>query len=169
MRVGLAASDPDGILATPVATLPRGTSLDQVVAEVRDRGAGCVYVGLPRHLSGAEGTSARAARAYAGSLARAVAPVPVRLFDERLSTTAAQRALRAAGRSSRDHRAVVDQAAAVVILQDALEAERTTGRRPGTVVDPDVVLTDTASTAPEGTTSQDNEPQDGTADSGDIE
>ncbi|MDR3068481.1 MAG: Holliday junction resolvase RuvX [Cellulomonas sp.] len=173
VRVGLAASDPDGILATPVATLPRASSLGQVAAEVRERGAGCVYVGLPRHLSGAEGASARAAHAYAGYLARAVAPVQVRLFDERLSTMVAQRALRAAGRSSRDQRGVVDQAAAVVILQDALEAERATGRRPGTVVSPaDVVSVGSvgsASTAPEGTSSRDIEPQDGTADSGDIE
>jgi len=136
VRVGLAASDPDGILATPVATLSRSSSLELVVGEVRNRGAGCVYVGLPVHLSGAEGASARAARAYAESLALAIAPVSVRLLDERLSTTVAQQALRASGRSSRDHRTVVDQAAAVVILQDALEAERTTGSRPGTAVIP---------------------------------
>ena len=139
VRVGLAASDPDGILATPVATLPRATSLGQVEAEVRGRDAGCVYVGMPLHLSGAEGASARAALAYAESLALAVAPVPVRLLDERLSTTVAHQALRASGRSSRDHRKVVDQAAAVVILQDALEAERMTGRRPGTAVSVPVV------------------------------
>jgi len=140
VRVGLAASDPDGILATPVATLARASSVEQIATEVRDRGASCVYIGLPKHLSGAEGASARAARAYAESLARVIAPVPVRLLDERLSTTVAHQALRASGRSSRDHRTVVDQAAAVVILHDALEAERTTGRRPGAVVAPAVRL-----------------------------
>ncbi len=132
VRVGLAASDPDGLIATPVATLPRGTGdLATIVDEVRERGARTVYVGLPRHLSGAEGASASAARAYALALARAVAPVQVRLVDERMSTVSAHRALAASGRPGRRHRSVVDQAAAVVILQDALDAERATGRRPG--------------------------------------
>lgn len=132
VRVGLAASDPDGLLATPVATLPRGdTDVASIVTEVRERGVGTVYVGLPRHLSGAEGASAAAARAYAGALAQAVSPVPVRLVDERMSTVSAHRALTESGRPGRRHRGVVDQAAAVVILQDALDAERATGRRPG--------------------------------------
>jgi putative Holliday junction resolvase len=137
VRVGLAVSDPDGLLATPVATLARGRSLRQIVQEVVERRARCVYVGLPRHLSGREGSSAAAVRGYAGSLAQAVAPVEVRLVDERLSTVAAHHALRAAGRSTRDHRQVVDQAAAVVILQDALDAERAAGRRPGDRVEVD--------------------------------
>lgn len=141
VRVGLASSDPDGLIATPVATLPRDTrnmasgelpaDQAQIAAEVRERGAAAVYVGLPRHLSGTEGAAAGAARAYAVSLARAVAPVPVRLVDERMSTITAHQALHASGRSGRRHRAVVDQAAAVVILQTALDAERSTGRRPG--------------------------------------
>jgi len=132
VRVGLAASDPDGLVATPVATLAAGSGdLATIVDEVRGRGVRTVYVGLPRHLSGAEGSSASLARAYAGSLAQAVAPVPVHLVDERMSTVSAHRALTAAGRGGRRHRAVVDQAAAVVILQDALDAERATGRRPG--------------------------------------
>ena len=132
VRVGLASSDPDGLIATPVATLPRGSGdLDAIVVEVRERGAQTVYVGLPRHLSGAEGVSAAAARAYAVSLARRVAPVSVRLVDERMSTVSAHRALTASGRPGRRHRSVVDQAAAVVILQNALDAERASGRRPG--------------------------------------
>ncbi|HEY0118349.1 MAG TPA: Holliday junction resolvase RuvX [Cellulomonas sp.] len=132
VRVGLATSDPDGVLATPVATLPRGNGdVAAIVSEVRERGARTVYVGLPRHLSGAEGTSAAAARAYASILAQAVAPVPVRLVDERMSTVSAHRALTESGKPGRQHRSVVDQAAAVVILQDALDAERATGRRPG--------------------------------------
>jgi putative Holliday junction resolvase len=138
VRVGLAVSDPDGLIATPVATLARGSGdVAAIVAETRERGAQTVYVGLPRHLSGAEGASAAAARAYAVTLASAVAPVPVRLVDERMSTVSAHRALTAAGRPGRRHRAVVDQAAAVVILQDALDAERATGRRPGERVDSD--------------------------------
>lgn len=132
VRVGLAASDPDGLVATPVATLPRGRGdVATIVDEVRQRGAQTVYVGLPRHLSGAEGASASAARAYASALAQAVAPIQVRLVDERMSTVSAHRALTASGRPGRRHRSVVDQAAAVVILQDALDAERATGHRPG--------------------------------------
>jgi putative Holliday junction resolvase len=141
VRVGLAASDPDGLVATPVATLARDTKapaagqlpqdVAQIVAEVAERSAAAVYVGLPKHLSGTEGAAAESARAYAGALAQAVAPVPVRLVDERMSTVSAHQALHASGRSGRRHRAVVDQAAAVVILQTALDAERSSGRRPG--------------------------------------
>jgi len=130
VRVGLAASDPDGLVATPVATLAPD-DVAAVVAGGRERGAGVVYVGLPRHLSGAEGAATQAARRYAVVLAQQVAPVEVRLVDERMSTVVATAALRAAGRPGRRQRAVVDQAAAVVILQGALDAERTAGGRVG--------------------------------------
>ena len=90
-----------------------------------------VYVGLPRHLSGSEGSASAGARVYADALASAVAPIPVRLVDERMSTVSAHQALHASGRSGRRHRQVVDQAAAVVILQSALEAERAGGSRAG--------------------------------------
>jgi len=113
--------------------------VEAIVAEVRERGARTVYVGLPRHLSGAEGASAAMARAYATSLAERLAPIAVRLVDERMSTVSAHRALTASGRPGRRHRSVVDQAAAVVILQDALDAERATGRRPGERVGADPV------------------------------
>lgn len=139
VRVGLATSDPDGLIATPVATLPRASAtkgkvpadIAQVVHEVQERGVGVVYVGLPMHLSGTEGAASEAARAYAVQLAQAIAPVSVRLVDERMSTVSAHHALHASGRSGRSHRQVVDQAAAVVILQSALDAERASGRRPG--------------------------------------
>lgn len=141
VRVGVAASDPDGLVATPVETLARDNrrpapsalpaDLARLVDEVAERSAAVVYVGLPRHLSGQEGAASAAARAYAVTLAQAIAPVPVRLVDERMSTVSAHQALRAAGRSSRHHRQVVDQAAAVVILQTALDAESATGHRPG--------------------------------------
>lgn len=146
VRVGLAASDPDGLVATPVDTLARDTrsraartpaDVARVVAEVQERGAEVVYVGLPRSLSGTEGPAAAAARAYAVLLAQAVAPTQVRLVDERMSTVSAHQALHASGRAGRRHREVVDQAAAVVILQSALDAERATGRRSGERVLPD--------------------------------
>ena len=142
--MGLAASDPHGILATPVETLRRdpvgGADLDRIVREVAEREVIDVYVGLPRSLSGAEGRAAALAREYAGQLAArlaaAASPVPVRLVDERLSTVAAHRSLRDAGMAGRKQRAVVDQAAAVVFLQAALDAERSTGAPAGEQVDP---------------------------------
>lgn len=139
VRVGVAASDPDGLIATPVETVQRdgsgaGADVRRVSALVEERGAVVVYVGLPRHLSGAEGSAAREVRTYCGILARAIAPVPVRLVDERMSTVTAHQALHASGRSGRRHRQVVDQAAAVVILQSAMDAERTTGARCGELV-----------------------------------
>lgn len=144
VRVGLAASDPDGLVATPVETLARDvkagarvpTDIARIAAEVDERGARVVYVGLPRHLSGGEGAAAESARAYAGRVARAVAPVPVHLVDERMSTVSAHQALHASGRAGRKHRSVVDQAAAVIILQSALDVERSAGTRAGEPVDP---------------------------------
>ena len=153
VRIGLAASDPDGLVATPVETVPRDApgwtrlgkapgapvpaDVARIAAEAADRFAAVVYVGLPRHLSGAEGSASAAVRVYADVLASAVAPIPVRLVDERMSTVSAHQALHASGRSGRRHRQVVDQAAAVVILQSALEAERAAGSRAGERVRPD--------------------------------
>lgn len=135
VRVGVAVSDPDGILATPVETVEAGPDgLARLVEIVRESGAALVYVGLPRHLSGGEGSASAAARAYGEQMAWAVAPVPVRLIDERMSTVTAHRSMRAAGRPGRRQRAVVDQAAAVVILQHALEVEGRTGERAGELV-----------------------------------
>jgi putative Holliday junction resolvase len=137
VRVGLATSDPDGLIATPVQTLARRSSLSRIVREVGERRAAVVYVGLPMHLSGAEGASSEAVRSYADLLATAIAPVAVRLVDERMSTVSAHRALHESGRSGRTHRQVIDQAAAVVILQSALETERATGVRAGEPVQVD--------------------------------
>ena len=121
VRVGVAASDPDGILATPVATLPRPEALDGVVALVAEREAVEVVVGHPRHLSGASGASAKDAEAFAASLRERV-DVPVTLVDERLTTVTATRTLAERGVRGKAQRAVVDQAAAVAILQSALDA-----------------------------------------------
>lgn len=124
VRVGVAASDPDGIMAFPVETVPRDASAVARIAEIAaERDAIDVVVGLPRHLSGAEGTSAADARSFAGQLAELLA-CPVRLIDERLSTASASHAMRAAGRNARRQRDTIDQAAAVVILDTALDAAR---------------------------------------------
>ena len=141
VRVGLALSDPAGLLATPLETVARrgsaaGSDLSRIAEVVTESDVLEVVVGLPRSLSGDEGSSAQAARAYAVAIARRVAPVPVRLVDERLSTVSAHQHLREAGVKGRRHRPVVDQAAAVVILQGALDAERATGRPPGSLVEP---------------------------------
>ncbi|MEH3079274.1 MAG: Holliday junction resolvase RuvX [Quadrisphaera sp.] len=140
VRVGLAASDPSGFIASPVETLKRdrtqGSDLRRIALEITQREAVEVVVGLPVSLSGREGPAAAAVRDYAADLAGRVAPVPVRLVDERLSTVSAHQALTASGRSGRRHREVVDQVAAVLILQTALDAERATGRPPGSTVDP---------------------------------
>ena len=134
VRVGVAACDPAGLIATPVSTLSRGKGdLDALAALVAEREAVEVLVGLPTSLSGRAGPAAEAAEAYAGALAARV-PVPVRLVDERFSTVGAQRDLRASGVDTRRGRSVIDQAAAVIILQGALDAERSSGLAPGRLV-----------------------------------
>ena len=133
VRVGVAASDPQAVLATPLRTLGPDDvgALADLVAEL---GAVEAVVGLPLTLAGEEGAAAQAARAYARRLAARIAPVPVRLLDERLTTVDAHRNLRESGVAGRRQRAVVDQAAAVLILQAALDAERSAGRPPGELV-----------------------------------
>lgn len=137
-RIGVARSDPSGLLASPVETVKRGRGdLARIVELLREEQDGDpervveVVVGLPRSLSGGEGPAAVKVRQWAARLARAVAPVPVRLADERLTTVTAEAMLRDRGRSGARRRAVVDQAAAVVILQHVLDTERTSGTAPG--------------------------------------
>lgn len=138
VRVGLARSDRDGLIATPVETVPREHAVARVLAEAVDAEAHAIMVGLPRSLDGSEGPAARKARDFAGELVGALAPVlpdaSVHLVDERLTTVSAHRAMHASGRKGRKHRSVVDQVAAVMILQNALETERATGRRSGELV-----------------------------------
>ncbi len=124
VRIGIAASDPDGLMAFPVTTVTRGDGdVDQVAAIVSEREVARVYVGLPRKLSGHDGASAAFAHEFAAALAERCGAV-VRLVDERFSTATAQHAMRQAGRNSRQQRQVIDQAAAVVILESALDIER---------------------------------------------
>lgn len=127
VRVGVALCDPFGLLATPLVTLPRdvehGTDLDAVASLVAEHDVVGIVVGLPRTLTGREGPAAEAARAFVAGLEGAVA-VPIELSDERLTTVVATRQLRASGRRARRQRAVVDQVAAVGILQGWLDAQR---------------------------------------------
>ena len=132
VRVGVARSDPSGLLASPLEVIPHGRGdLDRLAGLVAGHEALEVIVGLPTTLSGREGPAAAAARQVASALAARIAPVPVRLVDERFTTTTAHAVLRQGGKDSRARRGVVDQAAAAVLLQAALDAERATGRPPG--------------------------------------
>ncbi|SDR67101.1 Holliday junction resolvase RuvX [Agrococcus carbonis] len=132
-RVGVARCDPDGLLATPVETIQRATV--DPVARLRELAAELdaieAVVGLPISLSGGDTPSTQDARDMAAQLA---ATMPVRLVDERLSTVTASAGMRASGRSAKQQRQTIDQAAAVVILQHALDSERAAGRAPGELV-----------------------------------
>ena len=141
VRIGVASSDPSGLLATPVETVGRGDGdVARLAGLAEEHGAVEVVVGLPRSMSGGEGPAAEKVRAFAVQLAARLEPIPVRLCDERLSTVTASAVLRDQGRPGKTHgrkrRQVVDQAAAVVILQNALDTERSTGIPAGETVEP---------------------------------
>jgi putative Holliday junction resolvase len=136
VRIGVASSDPDGILATPVATIQRGPGdLERIAALAAELAAVEIVVGLPRSLSGGEGPAAVKIRETAERVRAKVqegnSGTAVRLVDERFTTVTAERMLRERGKKGSKRRAVVDQAAAVVILQHALDLERETGNPPG--------------------------------------
>ncbi|MDX8140933.1 Holliday junction resolvase RuvX [Lentzea sp. BCCO 10_0061] len=126
VRVGVALSDPSAFLATPLVTLQRdekrGSDLTELVRLVAEHDVVEVVVGLPKTLAGRHGPAADSATAYAAALAGRIAPVPVRLSDERLTTVVVSRVLAQRGVKGKKQRAVVDQAAAVEILQSWLDA-----------------------------------------------
>lgn len=130
-RIGVAACDPDGMLAYPVETVltaDAGRRLPQLLAEYEPFE---VIIGLPRTLSGAEGLAAAQVREAAASVIAAHPAIGWRFFDERLTTADAGRRLRSAGKDARRQRAIIDQAAAVAILEQALAVERSTAAAPG--------------------------------------
>jgi putative Holliday junction resolvase len=133
VRVGVAVSDPDGILATPLITLARDqkaadgsvpTDIDELARVITERAVVEVIVGLPITLAGRDGQAATEVRTYADLLSGVIDPVPVRLADERMSTVVATRRLSERGVRGKRQRAVVDQAAAVEILQSWLDTQR---------------------------------------------
>ena len=127
VRIGVACSDPDSILATPLETVQRDRTarhLRRLVALAEENQAVEVIVGLPRTLADRSGSSAQDAVELADALAARIAPTPVRLADERLTTVTAQRSLREAGVPAKNQRAMVDQVAAVGILQNWLDQRR---------------------------------------------
>jgi putative Holliday junction resolvase len=129
VRIGVSVSDPDAILATPVETVRRDRGaghLRRLAALVRDLEVVEVVVGLPRTLADRSGSSAQDAVGVAEALAGLISPVPVRLADERLTTVSAARSLREAGVRAKDQRGMIDQVAAVAILQGWLDQRRNT-------------------------------------------
>lgn len=129
-RIGVAVCDRDGLLATPVETVRRDDATDvRRIADLADEYDVLeIVVGLPLSMSGGDTPSTADAREFAARLAE---HRPVRLVDERLSTVTAQRGLHQAGRNTKKSRAVIDQAAAVIILQHALDHERASSAPPG--------------------------------------
>lgn len=123
-RVGLALSDEDGRIAHPHSTAARKDPKELVLAiaeQVRELAVQRIVVGLPLHLDGREGTSARRARRFAERLEEATG-LAIVLWDERLTTVAAERALDEAGVRAADRRQVVDRVAAALMLQSYLDA-----------------------------------------------
>lgn len=132
VRIGVARSDRDGYLATPVETVDRGSEnpISELISVISDLDAIEVIVGLPLSLNGTHTASTEDALIMARELADNTS-VPVRLIDERLTTVSAHSALRAAGKKQKHTRSVIDQVAAVMILQHALDSERASGNLPG--------------------------------------
>lgn len=128
VRIGVASSDRGAVLATPVETVARvtgfkdrdGEDIERLLEIIREYEAVEVVVGLPRNLDGNGSTSVKHAKEIAFRIRRR-SGVPVRMADERLTTVAATQSLRASGVSEKAGRAVIDQAAAVEILQSWLD------------------------------------------------
>jgi putative Holliday junction resolvase len=134
VRIGVAACDRDAVLAYPLGTVRTGeAAIAELAALATEHQVIEIVVGLPRSLSGTEGPAARKVREQAARLAAAT-PIPVRLLDERLSTVTAAARLRDSGKSARRQRTSIDAAAAVVILEEALDYERSRQQPPGELV-----------------------------------
>lgn len=136
-RVGVARCDPDGMLAVPVETVPRDdASIDRIVQIAGEYDLLEFVVGLPVNMQGVDTASTTDAREFVRALHKR-SGLPVRLVDERLSTVTAHAALRSSGRSQKKSRSIVDQVAAVVLLQQAIDMEKSTGNPAGATISPD--------------------------------
>lgn len=123
-RVGVAVSDELGLLAHPLETIQvkAGGVVKRVLGLAGEKGAGTIVVGMPRNMDGSYGPAAEKSRAFISEL-QAGGAVRVVAWDERLTTVAAERSLHEAGRKARDHRAVIDQVAAQILLQSWLDSQ----------------------------------------------
>lgn len=127
-RIGVAASNRGTTLAYPVETVQAGSqALARIAALVAEYEPGIVYVGLPITLAGERSFAAEWVLERAGELGSVIEPGLIRLVDERMSTASASRTLGAVGKRAKQQRSIIDQAAAVEILQRALDAEARTG------------------------------------------
>ena len=123
-RIGVAISDELRLLAHPLETIPAGKNTVQRIAElVRERKIDNVVVGTPRNMDGSFGPAAKDAMKFVEEL-RAIVSCEVTTCDERLTTVAAHRALREAGKTTRETRGYVDQVAAQIILQGYLDRQQ---------------------------------------------
>lgn len=139
VRIGVARSDPDGIMAVPVVTISQSEkSIDEALTVAREYSATVIYVGKPVNLKGDSTASTEMAIDFAKALHAQIQgsslDIEVRLIDERLSTVSANNAMQSAGKSQRQSRQVIDQAAAVVILEHALASEKSAGHHVGTLI-----------------------------------
>ncbi|HEY7703612.1 MAG TPA: Holliday junction resolvase RuvX [Acidimicrobiia bacterium] len=122
-RVGLAVSDPDGVIALPLEVVERGGAVGRILELAADLDLSEVVIGLPVSLSGEEGRSAIRSREFGAEVA-AASGLPVHLVDERFTTRIADSALKEQGKSARARRGSIDRAAATVILQSFLDRAR---------------------------------------------
>lgn len=137
VRIGIAACDPEGVLAYPVGAVEAGPSeIARLLEQVAEFEPLEVLVGLPRSLNGRDGPAAVKARQRAARLAGST-DVPVRLVDERLTTVTASQRLSAGGKQAKKQRLLIDAAAAAVILEQALAVEHAGDRAPGELVSAD--------------------------------
>jgi putative Holliday junction resolvase len=135
-RAGVSRCDPDGMLAVPVETVPRSeASIERILQILAEWEPLEVVVGLPVNMRGEDTPSTADAREFAAELHRR-SGLDTRMVDERLSTVSAHTALRASGRSQKNSRSIVDQVAAVVLLQHAIDTEKSTGRPAGALITP---------------------------------
>jgi putative pre-16S rRNA nuclease len=123
VRVGLAVSDPLGLLAQPLGVVPRDGAVDEIESRSSALEVEEIVVGIPLRLDGSHGPEAEAAEAFARDLESRLA-LPVARWDERLSTKQAERSMSSAGASSRKQRGVVDKVAAALVLQAFLDSRR---------------------------------------------
>jgi putative holliday junction resolvase len=134
VRIGLAVSDPDSILSTPLPALIRSKllteTLQEILSLISDNGVIEVYVGDPLSLSGEETASTQDARQFANQLAE-LTSVPVRLVDERLTTVTASSKLRLNGLNAKAAKDLIDSASAVEILEQALNVSKKSGKPAG--------------------------------------
>jgi putative Holliday junction resolvase len=123
-RLGLAISDELGMLAHPLETLPAGpNALPRIVAVTKEKSVDSIVIGLPKNMDGSKGPAAQKVESFANTVRAALPTMRVILWDERMTTLAAQRTLHEAGRNAKNSKAVIDQVAAQMILQSWLDSQ----------------------------------------------